>query len=100
MGNPTFGAPVKKNQMKKFAASLDALFSAEAETLNSNSADLLIEKFQTVEKETQHQSTNAGTKPGSRKRNTAPVDPAIACIPQGHSEGSEECAGSEGGSPC
>jgi hypothetical protein len=85
--------------MSKFAASLDALFSAEAEALNSNSADYIINQFQTNERqeETKHQTANAGTKQGSRKRNAAPSHQAVACIPQGHSEGSEECAGSEDG---
>lgn len=82
--------------MSKFTNSLEELFSAEAEALTSNSADYLIQKFQTNEQETEHQAADAGTKPGSRKRNTAAIDQTIPGIPKGHSEGSKESAGSEG----
>jgi hypothetical protein len=86
--------------MSKFAASLDALFSAEAEALNSNSADLLINQFQTSERqeETKHQTANNGRNTGSSQASAAPVDPIIPGVLQEHSEGCEESSPSEDGS--
>lgn len=82
--------------MKKFNASIENLFSAEAEALNSNSADSLIQKFQTNgQKETQHPTTNIGRNQESRTGNATAFDSTIPSVPEGYSEGITISAGSD-----
>lgn len=86
--------------MKKFNASIEELFSAEAEALTSNSADYIINQFQTNEQEnTQHPAANNGRKQGSRTGNAAAFDPAIPGVPEGYSEESENDTGGSGSRP-
>jgi hypothetical protein len=87
--------------MGKFTASIEELFSAESEALTSNSANYIINQFQTNEqKETEYPTANIGRNQESGTGSATAFDPAISGVPEEHSTGSENDTASIGNCPC